>query len=658
VTDLSSTLRRVLEKLQTLLPLDVFYVALHDPDTQIISFPVMYDMEQFWNQPPGTLSPSGWITQVLQTGQAMLLNRTPEQIEASRKMHKRLGAANQVSASVLMAPLIIGSQNIGVISVQSYTPDAYHEKHLELLVDAGYQIAIAVENARLYDSLRNELAERKQAEEALRRSEALLRALLDATTDVAFLMSLDGTFLTLNKAVADAAGTTVEDLTGRSGFDLIKPELREARRRQFETVIQTRQPQRWEDDTFTGWWDNSVYPVLSPSGSVEAFAVYSRNITEQKRLAAELQRHTARLEEMVEERTVQLRRAKDQIEIILNNIRDAVALAQPNGDIRTANPAFEALFGSHISPSIERILEAIGSDEHIIMVGSALIQAMQLQEQQHIEARITSTDGSSKDVDLTFIPVQLADETGQPGILVSAHDITHLKEIERFKARFIADAVHDLATPISGLSTRLYLLKRSPEKLDEHVCALENQVEHLRNLLADLRTLSQLDRGQLTLNLQTCDLNQIARRVFDTYEPVAITKQQTLKLDAEPSLPEVQLDRRQIERVLVNLVANAINYTPTGKSILMQTRIEAAGVIFGVTDEGIGIAAEELPYIFDRFYRTDRARQTQAGGTGLGLAIVREIMDLHGGTVIVTSEPGRGSTFSISLPIHRPAPVE
>lgn len=921
LTDLNSTLRRVLEKLQAALPLDVFYVALYNPETQAITFPILYDNGQFWDQPPDTLSRSEWVAQVLQSGQPLLINRVPKQMDDEKNKRWQLGDVSRQSASILMSPLPMGDKNIGVISVQSYTPDSYERRHIDLLMGAGYQIAIAVENARLYDSLRNELAERrqaeaalresegryrlvsemisdyayaydihpdgsftpawitedsfqrmteyrwseigetfklyhpddeklarqhveqtlrgeaasgeyriynrsgqlrwiqirrrvewdeqhrrpirfygvaqditerklaeralaeseerfrtfiqqaseglvladeqgliiewnqaltdltglarkavigqrvwdtqlrlapleqrspalsekikttvrgilqageseptnrpteaqiyhperglryvqqsaflvqsehgwrigaviqditerKQAEESLRRSEALLRALLDATTDVAFLMALDGTFLTLNRTMADSFGMTVEELTGQNGFERMSPQLREARRRQFEAVARTRQPQRWQDDTPSGWWDNSVYPVLSSSGAVEAFAVYSRNITQEKRLAAELQRYTAQLEEMVEERTTQLRRAKEQIEIILNNTRDAVALAHPNGDIRTTNPAFAALFGDRVSHSIERILWAIDSDEHIVLVGSALIQAIWSQEQQRVEAQIMSADGSGKDVDLTFIPVRLADEAEQNGILISAHDITHLKEIERFKARFVADAVHDLATPIAGLSTRLYLLKRSPEKLDEHVHALENQVEHLRNLLTDLRTLSQLDRKQLTLSPESCDLNQMALRIFDTYEPVAINKNQSLKLEAEPSLPEIQLDKRQIERVLVNLVSNAINYTPEGKTILVRTAVEEDTVLFSVEDEGIGISAEELPHIFERFYRTDKARQTQSSGTGLGLAIVKEIVDLHGGVVIVTSEPGRGSTFTICLPIRRSA---
>lgn len=498
-----------------------------------------------------------------------------------------------------------------------------------------------------------DITERKQAEKALQRSEALFRALLNATTDIAFLMSSDGTLLTLNETLARFLGQSVEELKGQNVFELLPTEVSAPRYERFELATQSQQPIRWEDSGTDGWWDNSIYPVLSGLGSVEAFAVYSRDITEQKRLAAELLRYTEQLQMMVDERTSQLRRAKDQIEIILNNTSDAVALAQPNGDVETRNPAFTALFGAQVSQTLEHILWAVSDDQQIVPVGKALMGVIYDRERQQIETKIASVDGTERDFDLLFIPVKSADEDDTDGILVSAHNITHLKEMERFKSRFIADALHDLATPISGLSTRLYLLKRSPENLAKHVQSLENQVDHIRNLLIDLRTLSELDHQQVALNLELCNVNNIVTRVFDTYEPVAMNKEQTLKLVLDPDLPDLEIDKRQMERVFVNIVSNAINYTPAAKVIHVQTFVDSGNVFFRVNDEGMGIGAEELGHIFERFYRTDEARMTRSSGTGLGLAIVKEIVELHGGSVSVKSTPGQGSTFTVRLPLKR-----
>ncbi len=193
--------------------------------------------------------------------------------------------------------------------------------------------------------INRDISASKGIEEALRRSEAFQRALLDAISDPAFLMALDGTLLTLNKTLAESRGGTVEALIGTNAFEGLPAELSEERHKRFQLAAQTGKPVRWEDVNTLNFWDNSIYPILSQSGSVEAFAVYSREVTEQRRLAAELQRYNMQLEQIVEERTNQLRRTKEQIEIILNNIGDAVALAQPNGDIETSNPAFAEMFG-------------------------------------------------------------------------------------------------------------------------------------------------------------------------------------------------------------------------------------------------------------------------------------------------------------------------
>lgn len=498
-----------------------------------------------------------------------------------------------------------------------------------------------------------DVTEAKKAEKAIREKEAFLRALLDATPDIAFLMNTNGEFLTANRPLAESLGTTVQELLGKNGFDYLKGDMRAERERQFQECIATRKPVRWEDGRESIWWSNSFYPVLSESGEVEAVAGYGKNITEAKRLSAELQRYTTQLESMVNARTGEVRRAKEQIEIILNNTRDAIALAQASGDIETRNPAFVAMFGEQASNWIDRLISMVADTDQGSEVGKRLLDTIHNREGARIELQIVSQAGERRDIDLAFIPVELTSGQGQSGVLVSAHDITQIKEIERFKTRFIANAVHDLATPISGLTTRLYLLKRTPERLDEHLRKLENQVEHLRNLLDDLRSLSHLDRGGFAPNLEPSDINQIVAHVYDTYEPVAISKGQTLQLITDPHIPEILVDKRQIERVFVNVVANAINYTPDNKTIRVRTLLDDDAVAFTVVDEGIGISAEDLPHIFERFYRSSVARKAQSSGTGLGLAIVKEIVEQHGGSVGVESELGKGSTFTIRLPIKR-----
>ncbi|GIK65167.1 MAG: hypothetical protein BroJett018_29610 [Chloroflexota bacterium] len=655
LSDLNTTLRIVFEQLGKVVPTDAFYVALYDPLTNLLTYPIMLDSGQYYDVPDHTLDPKDRFMQVITENRPMLNNRSAAEIEEAAQSRFLIGDTSKVSASLMAVPLPHRGNIIGMVSVQSYTLNAYTQSHLELLLGAAYIVATAIENARLYEGLQQELAQRRAAEEAMRRSEAHLRALLDATTDIAFLMSRDGRFLTVNRTMASVIGQSTDDLIGHNGFDLLGSNLRIERLKHFLKVTETGQPERWEDRADNFWWDNNLYPVISTSGDVEAFALYSRNVTEQKRLEAELQQYTARLEQMVEERTVALRSAKEQIELILHNSTDALALAQPNGDIQTRNPAFEAMFGDQVTLGIEDIVNTLVEDEHKAMFSHALNDAARHQQTQRMVARIIARDGSEKDIDLALIPVNLTDREGSQGLLLSAHDITHFKEMERFKTRFVENALHDLGTPIAGLISRIYLLKQTPDMLNQHLAKMQNQTEHLKNLLDDLRFVAELDRREIDLDLEPVNLNQLVVRVFDTYEPIALSQNQALELKIDAALPVMPLDSRRMERVLVNLVSNAINYTPAGKRVILETRFDEDNIYFAVQDEGIGISAADLPHVFERFFRSPDARDQHAGGTGLGLAIVKEVVELHGSTVTVTSEVGVGSTFTVSLPYQRPA---
>lgn len=182
LTDLNTTLRRVLNKLSHSLPLDVFYVALYDPHTHAVDFPIMYDSGRFWEEEPITVSSSSWVSQVVFKGKPLVINRTAEELASNQKLSRMLGDTSKTSASIIIAPLSLGGENIGAISVQSYTVQAYNEQHTDLLMGAAYQIAIAIENSRLYDSLQAELQTRKQAEREIMQLNAELERRVEQRT--------------------------------------------------------------------------------------------------------------------------------------------------------------------------------------------------------------------------------------------------------------------------------------------------------------------------------------------------------------------------------------------------------------------------------------------------------------------------------------------
>jgi len=227
-----------------------------------------------------------------------------------------------------------------------------------------------------------------------------------------------------------------------------------------------------------------------------------------------------------------------------------------------------------------------------------------------------------------------------------------LKRERALKENFIANAAHDLGNPVTALSLRLDILRRSPERLEQHIPVLEHHVNSLRHLVNDLLTLSRLDRGTLELKFEPTDIDQLVRAVIDLHAPLAASKNIGLNFQSgSDPLPGIEADPQQLERVISNLVSNALNYTAPGGAVSLETVHEDDGIMLTITDSGIGIASVDLPHIFERFYRGDSARKA-SDGTGLGLAIVKEIVEQHQGLIEVVSAPGDGTMFRVRLPLH------
>jgi PAS domain S-box-containing protein len=398
------------------------------------------------------------------------------------------------------------------------------------------------------------------------------------------------------------------------------------------------------------WAYLTVSAIRDAKGQITHFLSIQEDITERKRLEAELQRYTEQLEEMVESRTLQLRSAKEQLDAILDNSSDAIALALSSGDILMANPAFYDLFGARVKNSIEEIIHLFPDEKETTAFANAIVTVLYERSNERTQVSMKLDDNVSIDLDLAFAPVQTEDGSAVEAVVISARDITPLKDLERFKARFVANAAHDLANPIAALKTRLYLLKARPDKLNIHVDVLERQIDRLERLVSELRTLSELDRGALALEKTDVDLNQMIAIVVEAHQPLAAEKSLELIYEPSANLGMAYLDYQSFERVIVNLLSNAITYTPQSGSIRVKTWQDSAGLFFSVSDTGMGIEAEALPRIFDRFFRTDRAKDANNLGTGLGLAIVREMIEAHRGSITVESEINKGTSFSVFLP--------
>jgi signal transduction histidine kinase len=252
------------------------------------------------------------------------------------------------------------------------------------------------------------------------------------------------------------------------------------------------------------------------------------------------------------------------------------------------------------------------------------------------------------------VPVRTKDEVGELAASFNRMS-SDLSLATRARRRLTADIAHDLRTPLSVILG--YTEALSDNKLEgtaETFEIMHQEAQHLSHLIDDLRLLSLADTGELPLNRRPTAPDELLQRTAAAHQPQAAAKNIELLVDAAPKLPEIDVDPERMVQVLNNLVSNALRHTPVDGRVTLSAAAQENKVLLTVADTGAGIPAQDLPYIFNRFYRGDQARsQNRAGNgeSGLGLAIARSIVQAHGGKIAVDSTVGQGSIFTITLPL-------
>jgi PAS domain S-box-containing protein len=388
------------------------------------------------------------------------------------------------------------------------------------------------------------------------------------------------------------------------------------------------------------------------TGPLQAFADHAAIAIQNAQLYDALRLHAADLARRVEERTAELR-------AVLDNIGEGI-LYLDNRQIKYLNRAFSQLTGYETAevvgqePRFEaQMVPNTGADH--AHLGQATSEMFQQGGTWRGEVQIRHKDGHLLDVGVTNSAV-IAPDGQLLGNVIVIQDISECKALQAQKDRFIANASHELRTPVTTINLRLYLLRRQPEKLEEHLRILEQAVARMTTLVEGLLDLSRFERGVITLKREQVVLQTLLTDVIAAQQPQADDKQLRLEcvLPAEPVV--ALLDPIRITQVISNLVGNAINYTPSGGQVVVEMAVEAQEAVIRVRDTGIGIAPDMLERIFEPFFRVDQTATVR--GAGLGLAISKEIVDLHGGTITVESEVGRGSIFTVRLPLNGGAPEE
>jgi PAS domain S-box-containing protein len=381
---------------------------------------------------------------------------------------------------------------------------------------------------------------------------------------------------------------------------------------------------------------------------LKAFADQAAIAIQNARLYDAVRRHADELEQRVAARTAELEAERAQLRAILDAMSEGVTGVIFDKDLqverRFINEAFHQLFGYTAEEWTPYLVRSTQQSE------SSYRQLLQAADDSvmrlgiwHGEPRLRRRDGTEFDASMTSTRVTARD--GQiVGIVTVFRDISQEKALQDQRSRFVAYASHELRTPITNLKTRLYLMRRQPEKLDEHLVVVEEVTERMKTLVEDLLDLSRLERGIIPLKRQTLDVQGVIMDVIRVQRPEAERKDITLTCEFPSDPLYINADRERITQVITNLVTNAIHYTAPGGSVHVTAESNSDGdIVVYVEDTGVGIAPDHLPHIFQPFYRVDES----ADGTGLGLSITREIVELHQGRISVESEIGRGSCFAL-----------
>jgi two-component system phosphate regulon sensor histidine kinase PhoR len=353
------------------------------------------------------------------------------------------------------------------------------------------------------------------------------------------------------------------------------------------------------------------------------------------------------MSERIEDQVQRLSAEKQRLDTILRSMGEGVMVTAPDGVITLVNPAFRRLFS--ISGDVE------GKKLVEISRHPDLLEAFNDLAKPDVSDLVREISIQPNDCTLLTHWVPLNVNGVRQGIVAVFHDISDLKRAENMRRDFVANVSHELRTPVTiikGYAETLLdgTLESDPVRATRFVEIIASHSERLTNLINDILTLSSLETKEAILELNPLDVSGTISKACMLLQEGVVQKNITiLNESTSAALPRVMADQGRLEQVVVNLLENAIKYTPDGGSVRLFTEDAGDLIRVSVADTGIGIPFKDLPRIFERFYRVDEARTREQGGTGLGLAIVKHIVQLHGGNVSVTSDPGQGSVFSFTL---------
>lgn len=575
----------------------------------------------------------------------------------------------------LTVPIHIGNSCVGVLDIQSPQLNAFDENDVMVMETLAGQIAVAIENTRLLEAAQQELAERKQAEEALRQlneeleqrveertaevraRNAQYKALLGALPDLMLRLHRDGTLIDYHAPNPDLLWAMPEQFLGKNLDHILPGDITAVIMQAIEQAAATGQLQLIEypfiRDNKTSYHEARIVDC-----GPDEFLVVERNITERKTSEAALQL------------------TKDQLQAILDNSSASIFVKDLAGRYLVANKSFVEMGNLSDQPVIGK------TDAELFLPDLAETYLLNDQKVVNYNAPLEFEETFNRGQErLTYLTTKfpLRDAAGQPYAIGGiTTNITARKRIEdalqqrteelsqvnaelakaaRLKDEFLASMSHELRTPLNAILGMTEVLQdqiHGPvnEKQARSLHIIEESGRHLLALINDILDLAKIEAEKLNLEISPVDVEQVCEASLRLVKDTAFKKHLEIFTNFEGRGLIVQADERRLKQILVNLLSNAVKFTPEGGKIGLELRTDTVEQViqFVVWDTGIGIAANDISRLFKPFVQLDSRLSRQFEGTGLGLSLVQRLSELHGGSITLESTPGQGSRFTVALP--------
>jgi two-component system, OmpR family, phosphate regulon sensor histidine kinase PhoR len=371
---------------------------------------------------------------------------------------------------------------------------------------------------------------------------------------------------------------------------------------------------------------------------------YENPVDETGMLSTSINILARNLQEMMKAKEMQ----QDRLSTLIENMGSGLILIDNRGYISLINRAFKEIFQVKPEDFLYRLYYEVIEHREI----SDLVEEIFITEQTIKRYLLLPMGIDMKHFEVFGAPIIGTNDVWK-GTLLVFHDITELKNLEQTRKDFVANVSHELKTPITSIKgfteTLLDGAKDDPKSLEAFLNIILIESDRLQTLIQDLLELSKIEQHRFKLDIKEVNLHSILNEVITMLNKKAVEKEISLHFNQGDSNLIVDGDLFRLKQVFINIINNAIAYTPKNGKVTVLTEEKDDHVLVKVKDTGIGIEKQEIPRVFERFYRIDKDRSRNSGGTGLGLAIVKHLMEAHKGTITVTSEVGKGSTFTISL---------